>query len=341
MCLAWPWMGFRCPMGFASPSLFIAQIMTEVRPERVENLAGAFAQAAYTRQCTITRADNGTLLIELPKPEGERRILPALSPAQLPAYKSSAVPVGVTPDGSTGWLDLADERHAHLLICGTTGSGKSACLRHLLYRLFAQNSPHALRALLLDPKGDLGAFAGVPHLLHPPAQDAMGMRRLLTWAVGELDRCTAAYSASPRLVLVVEAMPDLVLIHPDIGAALTRIAQVGRSAGITLIGTAQLVGDRVAWLTTPTNWATAGTPGWSSAQASRGCQRVGAAFGTWPRRAARNGPRSGCRGAYSCHHECPSFSARGERGNLIPHAGWSIRLVGAAEMHLRLPSLMV
>jgi FtsK/SpoIIIE family len=139
-------MGFRCPMGFASPSLFIAQIMTEVRPERVEKLAGAFAQAAYARQCTITRADNGTLLIELPKPESERYPLPALGPTELPTY-SSVVPVGVTPDGSTGWLDLADERHAHLLICGTTGSGKSICLRWLLYRLFAQNSPHALRAL--------------------------------------------------------------------------------------------------------------------------------------------------------------------------------------------------
>jgi hypothetical protein len=74
----------------------------DVLPERVEKLAGAFAQAAYARQCTITRADNGTLLIELPKPESERRILPALSPAELPTYSSSAVPVGVTPDGSTG-----------------------------------------------------------------------------------------------------------------------------------------------------------------------------------------------------------------------------------------------
>jgi DNA segregation ATPase FtsK/SpoIIIE, S-DNA-T family len=200
----------------------------DVPPERIEKLAGAFAQAAYARECTITRADNGTLLIELPKPESERYPLPALNPSALPTYKSSAVPIGITPSGDTAWLDLADERHAHLLICGTTGSGNSVCLRHLLYRLFAQNSPHALRALLLDPKDDLAAFAALPHLLHPPAQDAMEMQRLLAWAVGELDRCTAAHSAKPRLVLVVEEMPDLVLVHPDIGAALTRIAQVGR-----------------------------------------------------------------------------------------------------------------
>ena len=98
-----------------------------------------------------------------------------------------------------------------------------------------------------------------------------------------------------------------------------------RPAQRLVVRHALLVGDRGAWLTTPTTGATARTPGWSSSQTSRGCQRVGAARGTWPRRAARNGPRSGGRGAHSCHHGCPPPSARGDRGDLIPHAGWSIR----------------
>ena len=93
-------------------------------PKRVEKRAGNCAQAAYARGCTISRADNGTLLIELPKPESERYSLPALSPGHLPNYRSSAVPVGITPSGATAWLDLADERHAHLLSCGTTCSSQ-------------------------------------------------------------------------------------------------------------------------------------------------------------------------------------------------------------------------
>ncbi len=211
----------------------------DVAPERIERLAATFAQAAYGTECNVARADNGTLLIELAKAPEECYILPGPSPAELPTQRASAVPIGVSSAGAALWLDLADERHTHTLICGTTGSGKSVCLHWLLYRLFAQNSPRALRALLLDPKRELEAFAGVPHLVHPPASQLLDVVRLLAWAVGELDRRLAARSTGPRLVIVVEEVADLVLVHPAIGDYLTRIAQVGRSVGINLIGTAQ------------------------------------------------------------------------------------------------------
>ena len=84
---------FAAPWERPLPSSFIALILTEVRPEWVEKLAGTFAQAACARGCTITCADYGTLLIELPKPEGERYVLPAPGPGQLPSYNCSAVPV--------------------------------------------------------------------------------------------------------------------------------------------------------------------------------------------------------------------------------------------------------
>jgi S-DNA-T family DNA segregation ATPase FtsK/SpoIIIE len=211
----------------------------DVAPERIERLAGTFAQAAYVTDCSVARADSGTLLIELPKPPDECYVLQAAAPADLPTHKGSAVPIGVSSVGTPVWLDLGDERHVHTLICGTTGSGKSVCLHWLLYRLFAQNSPRALRALLLDPKRELEGFAGLPHLVHPPASQMLDIVRLLAWAVGELDRRLAARSTGPRLVIVVEEVADLVLVHPAIGDYLTRIAQVGRSVGINLLGTAQ------------------------------------------------------------------------------------------------------
>jgi DNA segregation ATPase FtsK/SpoIIIE, S-DNA-T family len=211
----------------------------DVAPERIERLAGTFAQAAYVTDCHIERADNGTLLIELAKPEEERYVLPAPGPGDLPVPRSTAVPIGLSSAGAPVWLDVADERHTHTLICGTTGSGKSVCLRWLLYRLLSQNNARAVRVLMLDPKRELEAFAGVPHLLHPPAGHPLEIARLLSWAIAELDRRIAARTASPRLVIVAEEIADLVLIHPAIATYLTRIAQVGRSAGINLIGTAQ------------------------------------------------------------------------------------------------------
>jgi hypothetical protein len=84
---------FAAPWERPLPSSFIALILTEVRPEWVEKLAGTFAQAACARGCTITRADNRILLFELPKPESVLYVLPALSPGQLPSYNGSAVPV--------------------------------------------------------------------------------------------------------------------------------------------------------------------------------------------------------------------------------------------------------
>jgi DNA segregation ATPase FtsK/SpoIIIE, S-DNA-T family len=211
----------------------------DVAPERIIRLAGTFAQAAYVTDCTVERSDNGTLLIELAKSEEERYVLAAPGLAELPAPRASAVPIGLSAAGLPLWLDLVDEHYAHLLICGTTGSGKSACLRWLLYRLLAQHSPRSLRVLMLDPKRELEAFAGVPHLLHPPAGQAPEIARLLAWAVAELDRRIAARTARPRLLIVAEEIADLLLIHPAIATHLTRIAQVGRSAGIHLIGTAQ------------------------------------------------------------------------------------------------------
>ncbi len=211
----------------------------DVAPERIERLAGTFAQAAYVTDCTVERSDNGTLLIELAKAEEERYVLPAPGLSELPAGRSSSVPIGLSAAGVPVWLDLADERHAHMLICGTTGSGKSVCLRWLLYRLLAQHAPRGLRVLMLDPKRELEAFAGVPHLLHPPASQPAEIARLLGWAVAELDRRSATGTARPRLLIVAEEIADLLVIHPAIATHLARIAQVGRSAGIHLIGTAQ------------------------------------------------------------------------------------------------------
>ncbi len=212
-------------------------------PEKVERLAGALALAAGSDHCRVAR-DAGRLLLEVAKPAAERQTLRADRLDVLKPPTGYAVPVGVGTGGRVVWLDLGDERNAHVLIGGTTGSGKTELLRWLLYRLARQNPPERLRLLLLDPKRrELQPFANLPHLLNPTVSNPLDCARVLAWAVAELDRRAESGRTRPRVVIVVEEVADLATTA-GILPALSRIAQVGRGLGMNLIATTQQPGAR-------------------------------------------------------------------------------------------------
>jgi DNA segregation ATPase FtsK/SpoIIIE, S-DNA-T family len=153
------------------------------------------------------------------------------------------VALGIGTGGQVVWFDVSDERNAHLVIGGVSGSGKSCAVAWLLYRLARQNAPAELRMILLDPKGrELAPFANLPHLLHPPVSAPVDAARVLAWAGAELDRRLANGENRPRLLIVIEEAPDVCTTVPDAGALLARLAQVGRSAGITVFAVAQQPG---------------------------------------------------------------------------------------------------
>jgi S-DNA-T family DNA segregation ATPase FtsK/SpoIIIE len=213
-------------------------------PEQVEALAGALALAAGAESCRVARAA-GHLLLELAKPAGDRRPLRATRLDHLTAPTPTAVPLGITTNGRVLWLDLADERFCHVAIGGTTGSGKSVLLRWLLYRLVVQNAPDALRLLLVDPKRfELGAFACLPHLLHPVVTHPLDIARVLAWLTGELDRRADNGRTSPRVVAVIEEVADVVSQNKAVLPALARVAQVGRALGMHVIVTTQQPGAK-------------------------------------------------------------------------------------------------
>ena len=213
-------------------------------PARVERLTGALALAAGAETARVSR-DAGRLVIEIPKPAAERKPLRARRLDALPPPTATAVALGITTGGRVAWLDLADPNTPHLLIAGTTGSGKTVALHWLLYRLALQNDPAALRLVMLDPKrGELAPFAHVPHLLHPIASAPLEMARLLTWATDELDRRLTSGRRAPRVVVVVEEIADLLKSNPDAAGALARLAQVGRGLGVHLVGVTQQPGAR-------------------------------------------------------------------------------------------------
>ena len=168
-----------------------------------------------------------------------------------------SVPLGVDPEGKVRMLDLA--KAPHLLIGGSTGSGKSVFIQSVLATLMLRNTPDEVRLLLIDPKMvEFGSLAHTPHLLMPVVTDCREAQAALRCLVDEMERRYTlmaqaqvrnleAYNATsaehpdrermPYVVVAIDELADLKLLCPDndIENALIRLAQKARAAGIHLI----------------------------------------------------------------------------------------------------------
>ena len=145
----------------------------------------------------------------------------------------------------------------HMLIAGTTGSGKSVCLNSLLLSLLYKATPEQLRLIMIDPKMvELGIYNGIPHLYVPVVTDPKKAAGALQWAVVEMlkryrlfseagVRDLAGYNAHqkklgaetmPQVVIVVDELADLMFVaSKDVEESICRVAQMGRAAGLHLI----------------------------------------------------------------------------------------------------------
>lgn len=141
----------------------------------------------------------------------------------------------------------------HLLVAGTTGSGKTVCINTIILSLLYQNTPETLRFIMVDPKRvELTLYNGIPHLLTPVITDAAKTVNALKWTIGEMDRrfdllagCgkrdIASYNKTaeeklPYIVFVIDELADLMAMAPaEIEAGIIRIAQMARAVGIHLI----------------------------------------------------------------------------------------------------------
>jgi len=142
----------------------------------------------------------------------------------------------------------------HLLIAGTTGSGKSVCVNSILCCLLMNNTPNDLRLVLVDPKRvELTGYNGIPHLLAPVVVDAERVVGALQWMLREMDMRYHKFSENgvrnisefnehfhdqhlPYLVVVIDELADLMMLAPDeTERSITRLAQLARATGIHLI----------------------------------------------------------------------------------------------------------
>jgi len=140
----------------------------------------------------------------------------------------------------------------HLLIAGTTGSGKTVCINSLILSLLYRNSPTDLKFVMIDPKMvELMPFDGLPHLLCPLVTEAKKAAAALNWVVNEMEeryrllakagtRNIESYNEKgdriPYIIVVVDEFADLMIVMPDqIETAVQRLAQLARAVGIHLI----------------------------------------------------------------------------------------------------------
>lgn len=145
----------------------------------------------------------------------------------------------------------------HMLIAGTTGSGKSVCMNSLILSLLYKSTPEEVRLIMIDPKMvELGAYNGIPHLYIPVVTDPKKAAGALQWAVVEMMkryryfsecgvRDLAGYNnhqratggeTMPQVVIVIDELADLMLVaSKEVEESICRVAQMGRASGMHLI----------------------------------------------------------------------------------------------------------
>lgn len=173
-----------------------------------------------------------------------------LSDAFKKRKSSLALCIGRDVSGDTFLADLGPM--PHLLIAGSTGSGKSVCINALIVSLLYQNGPDDMKLILVDPKRvEFSLYNGIPHLLTPVITDVQKTINALKWVVNEMDRryellsqagkrnikdYNATGNHMPYIVLVIDELADLMSTAArEVEAAIIRLAQMARAVGIHLI----------------------------------------------------------------------------------------------------------
>lgn len=181
----------------------------------------------------------------------------------LQSIKALLIALGRDVTGKPVFADLA--RMPHLLIAGSTGSGKSISIHTILTSLLYRNAPDRLRMIIIDPKRvELSLYKTLPHLLAPVIVDAKKAIVALRWAVKEMEQRYERLSADgardihsyhqiqskrgigededvmPYIIIVIDELADIIAVYPrELEAAIVRLAQMSRAVGIHLIVSTQ------------------------------------------------------------------------------------------------------
>jgi len=232
----------------------------KVRVSQISSLANDLALALSASAIRIEAPVPGKAYVGIEVPNQKAALVairPILESATYQSERSRlAIALGRDVAGAPAVADLASM--PHLLIAGTTGSGKSVCITSIATSLAMNNSPEELQFVMIDPKRvELLRFNGLPHLMGKVETDLTRIGGVLRWCTVEMDRRfklleqesakdITAYnrkvarrkkpSMLPRLVVMIDELSDLMMLAPDqTEGALVRLAQMARATGIHLV----------------------------------------------------------------------------------------------------------
>ncbi|MFP4321166.1 MAG: DNA translocase FtsK 4TM domain-containing protein [Anaerolineales bacterium] len=235
--------------------------VNRVRVDKIVNLQGDLALALSAKTLRIEAPVPGHSYVGIEVPNSNPSVVGLRPVLESEVYydrrkKPLAIPMGRDVSGQSVVIELASL--PHLLVAGTTGSGKSVFLASVVTSLVMNNTPDQLKLIMLDPKRvELTRFNGLPHLIGPVETEGERIIGVLRWATREMDRRYKllelenarnidAYNTNlgrrrkdehlPYIVLMIDEIGDLMMSHPDeTEGTVTRLAQKARAAGIHLV----------------------------------------------------------------------------------------------------------
>lgn len=242
-----------------SVTRFELQPHSGVKVSRIKNLADDIALnlAAPGIRIEAPIPGKAAIGIEIPNKDVQMVYLREIieSKAFLNQRSSLAICLGFDISGEPIVADIA--KMPHLMIAGSTGSGKSVCVNCLIMSILYKSSPKDVRLILVDPKVvELGIYNGIPHLHIPVVTEPKKAAAALAWAVQEMEnryrmfaehnlRDIASYNdyaqeqgleKMPRIVIIIDELADLMMVARDaVETSINRIAQKARAAGMHLV----------------------------------------------------------------------------------------------------------
>ncbi|WP_042472037.1 FtsK/SpoIIIE family DNA translocase [Bacillus ndiopicus] len=235
-----------------------------VKVSKIVSLQDDLALALAAKDIRLEAPIPGKSAIGIEVPNNEVAIVTLREVIEVPENKASSKLLISFGRDVTGQAMLAElNKMPHLLVAGSTGSGKSVCINGIIISILMRSAPHEVRMMMIDPKMvELTVYNGIPHLLAPVVTDPRKAAQALQKIVSEMERRYDLFSHTgtrniegynehieqhnaanieqqaklPYIVVIVDELADLMMVaSSEVEDAITRLAQMARAAGIHLI----------------------------------------------------------------------------------------------------------